>query len=1087
MTHLIFLLFSLTIKAEINVDGGTVYVKVGEATTVQVPSTMVDEYLNFRGFGPIWTSSNKSALSVISGDQYGAKIFANNSMESFQNVELYYVFSTWQGVKLVEYRVTWTVKLKTHIPISKIELNKSELTFTNTGYDSGEQLYATISPNDATNKDLVWESNNEKVAIVNNGYVYPVSEGTAIIFCSAADGNGAFDSCTVNVLKEPTPPISKYHIVAGYYQSFFIDESGNLWACGENRHGQLGDGTLKDKVTLEIVMTNVKSVAAGDSHTLFLKTDGALWTCGSNKSGELGDGTTTDRSTAKKIMDDVVSIAAGGMHSLAVKKDGSLWAFGHNYFGQLGDGSTTNRATPVKIMNDVSFVEAGLAHTLIVKKDGTLWACGDNITGQVGNGTKTDQHTPVKITNDVLDVAAGWQHSLIIKRDGTLWVCGINDNGELGDGSTITRLSPVKVMSNVEAVAAGSYYSLILKKDGSLWACGENDCGQLGDGTRTTRITPIKVFSNVADISSAYHHSLITKSDGSIWACGSNQYGQLCDGTSSDRSLPYRIEMPVTYVKKISLNSNSITLDVSKPHQLTATVTPANATDKSVTWSSSNTSVATVNNSGLVTAKSPGTVTITCKANDGSGVSATCTVTVVILVENITLNNSSVTLEESKTHQLTATVTPSNATDKSVTWSSSNTSVATVSSSGLVTAKTAGTATITCKANDGSGKSASCKVTVESTPTNPDIYITSIQSGNADLTSLTQKDKLSLTAAFMNYGATATVSTRLWVFDQDMQTVVYSNTQTSTFYGNSLTTVSMDYALTDIPAGKYFASILYYDEWERNTWLYNSEYLVDIEIVDPSPINKGDVNEDGKVNGTDLVALTNIILGKNAQKASADVNGDGKVNGTDYVALANIILGKSAASRSLDTDMAVSGTATLQVDPVAIKAGETRELTVSLTNPNDELTLLQFELLLPEGLYINKVDDNPSVSMGSRTSGNSHQLSAYADGQRVRCLLASPGNELISGTEGAVVRLTVTAADDFSGGSLLLADAIGVSPCEQEVMMPSQRYGLTDSATGVTDVKNAEKSSEVYSLTGQRQVKMKRGINVVNGKKIIKK
>ncbi len=546
-----------------------------------------------------------------------------------------------------------------------------------------------------------------------------------------------------------------------------------------------------------------------------------------------------------------------------------------------------------------------------------------------------------------------------------------------------------------------------------------------------------------------------------------------------------------TLVTGITLNATSVSLSTSGANstkQLTATVSPSNTTDKSVTWSSSNTSVATVSNSGLVTAISPGTVTITCKANDGSGVSATCTVTVVILVENITLNNSSVTLEESKTHQLTATVTPSNATDKSVTWSSSNISVATVSSSGLVTAKSAGTATITCKANDGSGKSASCKVTVESTPTNPDIYITSIQSGNADLTSLTQKDKLSLTAAFMNYGATATVSTRLWVFDQDMQTVVYSNTQTSTFYGNSLTTVSMDYALTDIPAGKYFASILYYDEWERNTWLYSSKYLVDIEIVDPSPINKGDVNEDGKVNGTDLVALTNIILGKNPQKTSADVNGDGKVNGTDYVALANIILGKTAASRSLDDEMAVSGTAKLQVEPIAIKAGEARELTVSLTNPDDGLTLLQFDLLLPEGLYINKVGDEPDISMGSRTSEHSHQLATCADGQRVRCLLASPINELIDGREGAVLRMTVTASSDFSGGTLALTSAIGVTPGEQEVTMPVQRYVLTSETTGVYGLsQQAEDASDVYSLSGYRQGTMTRGVNIVNGKKIIKR
>ena len=542
-----------------------------------------------------------------------------------------------------------------------------------------------------------------------------------------------------------------------------------------------------------------------------------------------------------------------------------------------------------------------------------------------------------------------------------------------------------------------------------------------------------------------------------------------------------------TLVTGITLNATSVSLSTSGANstkQLTATVSPSNTTDKSVTWSSSNTLVATVSNSGLVTSISPGTATITCKANDGSGVSATCTVTVVILVENISLNNSSVTLEESKTHQLTATVTPSNATDKSVTWSSSNTSVATVSSSGLVTAKSAGTAIITCKANDGSGKSASCKVTVESTPTNPDIYITSILSGNADLTSLTQKDKLSLTATFMNYGATATVSTRLWVFDKDMQTVVYSNTQTSTFYGNSLTTVSMDYALTDIPAGRYFASILYYDEWEMNTWLYTPKYLVEIDIVDSSPINKGDVNEDGKVNGTDLVALTNIILGKSAQKASADVNGDGKVNGTDYVALANIILGKSAASRSLDTDMAVNGTATLQVEPIAIKAGETRELTVSLTNPDDGLTLLQFDLLLPEGVYINKVGDEPDISMGSRTSEHSHQLATYVDGQRVRCLLASPVNELIDGKEGAVMRMTVTASNDFNGSTLQLKNILGVTPTAEEVLMPPTIYALVgNDVTGVGHVNAVDAGTSVYNLSGHKVSQPQKGLNIINGKK----
>ena len=84
----------------------------------------------------------------------------------------------------------------------------------------------------------------------------------------------------------------------------------------------------------------------------------------------------------------------------------------------------------------------------------------------------------------------------------------------------------------------------------------------------------------------------------------------------------------------------------------------------------------------------------------------------VIKVTDITLNRNSLTLQEKQTDTLIASVKPDDATDKSVTWSSSNTSVATVSSNGLVTAKTEGSATITCRANDGSGKYATCSVSV---------------------------------------------------------------------------------------------------------------------------------------------------------------------------------------------------------------------------------------------------------------------------------------------------------------------------------------------------------------------------------------
>ena len=170
------------------------------------------------------------------------------------------------------------------------------------------------------------------------------------------------------------------------------------------------------------------------------------------------------------------------------------------------------------------------------------------------------------------------------------------------------------------------------------------------------------------------------------------------------------VKAKVINVTGVSLDQTSLTLKEGDTRTLTATVTPSDATDKSVTWSTSNSSVATVSASGVVTAKSSGTATITVTTTDGSK-KATCSVSVKPKVTGVSLDNTAISLLVGQTQWLTATVTPADALDKSVTWSSNNTSVATVSSSGLVTAKAIGSATITVRTTDGD-KTATCLVTV---------------------------------------------------------------------------------------------------------------------------------------------------------------------------------------------------------------------------------------------------------------------------------------------------------------------------------------------------------------------------------------
>ena len=162
-------------------------------------------------------------------------------------------------------------------------------------------------------------------------------------------------------------------------------------------------------------------------------------------------------------------------------------------------------------------------------------------------------------------------------------------------------------------------------------------------------------------------------------------------------------------VASVKLNQTTLELIAGKEATLTATVKPDDATNKTVTWSSNNETVATVDNNGKVTAKAAGEAIITAKVGDKQ---ATCNVKVTaaeVAVESVTLDQSSLELIAGKEATLTATVKPDNATNRTVAWESNATNVATVDNNGKVTAKAAGEAIITAKVGD---KQATCNVKV---------------------------------------------------------------------------------------------------------------------------------------------------------------------------------------------------------------------------------------------------------------------------------------------------------------------------------------------------------------------------------------
>ncbi len=171
----------------------------------------------------------------------------------------------------------------------------------------------------------------------------------------------------------------------------------------------------------------------------------------------------------------------------------------------------------------------------------------------------------------------------------------------------------------------------------------------------------------------------------------------------------------------VKLSKSKLTMHTAQTKTLKATVLPSDATNKNVKYTSSNKKVATVSSEGVITAKKAGTCTITVKTKSG-GFVAKCKIKVknYVAVKSFKLNKKSVSVSDGKTYKLKATFSPSNASDKSVVWSSSNPKIATVSSKGIVTGVKPGTCTITCKSKD-TGKKVTCKVKVKR------VYVSSVQ------------------------------------------------------------------------------------------------------------------------------------------------------------------------------------------------------------------------------------------------------------------------------------------------------------------------------------------------------------------------
>lgn len=362
--------------------------------------------------------------------------------------------------------------------------------------------------------------------------------------------------------------------------------------------------------------------------------------------------------------------------------------------------------------------------------------------------------------------------------------------------------------------------------------------------------------------------------------------------------------------------ASSMNMFVGDEKSLTPIISHVDA-ETTLSWNSSNPSVATVSSEGLITGVSSGTTTITCTAHNG--VSAQCEVMVnPVLVSSITLNETDAELTVGENLQLVATIAPDNATDKSVTWSSTNEAVAVISESGKVTAVGSGSCQIKAIANDGSGRTGSCLVTVEK---NNKLTVTdmtqccggrgvmsvlltdeeTIMGFQFDLqlpagVTVAEDSNSKLMAALTGNAVNTHSISSSKVSDGVFRFVVtpQGNRAISNATGDGMT-ITIDVA-DNVATGTYDMAIKDIEMTVRRSGsLYDIHPKNSTATLKIAEAMMGDVNGDGRVSVTDVISMNSYILEEvPAQfiRKVADLNNDGKVTITDMVQVIDIILGR---------------------------------------------------------------------------------------------------------------------------------------------------------------------------------------------------
>lgn len=339
------------------------------------------------------------------------------------------------------------------------------------------------------------------------------------------------------------PEVEYSLIKGGYYSTMILDSSGDLWVAGANFHGQLSDGKstfatkLLTKVQSEV---KFKYFDMFWDQTLAIDTLGNVWGCGSNDCGQVGNGITS--SSEEKLVQvtsgtEFTKVVTESDMSMALDVSGNIWTWGYNYYGQLGDGTKENKTIPQKIdMGETKFKDIAIDGELSIALDvnGDIWASGRNPYIKIDNQfIKTT--TYIKIIKD-MNVKKVFGTKLAN-------ICFLTENDELYMWGYDKE---VKIFENVnEAVITEDSRVMVLTNEGKIWAKGKNDEGQLSpycNVSSSDEFIEVMPGNNFSLMDGGYGHSLAKDENGKIWTWGANDQGQSLHNKVEGISVP-------TYVK----------------------------------------------------------------------------------------------------------------------------------------------------------------------------------------------------------------------------------------------------------------------------------------------------------------------------------------------------------------------------------------------------------------------------------------------------------------------------------------------------------------------------------------------------------